>query len=171
MFVRHFGSRVVLASEKVKFPHPPTPIFGVLCLTGTGQKNIQDLVTRKWALGAGRSTAYVLAGSLTCRASLLQQAHLGFLVHTRAVMFSYGRLKKLSGVSFLRTGHILLCSMLRMTGAKLCQSCVLSPTFSRVGQSVASVSHGWGNMVPPINLFCASLLFPRVDVGEDFRHS
>ena len=29
----------------------------------------------------------------------------------------------------------------------------------------------WGNMVPPINLFCASLLFPRVDVGEDFRHS
>ena len=118
MFVRHFGSRVVLASEKVKFPHPPTPIFGVFCLTGAGQKNIQDLVTRKWALGAGRSTASVLAGSFTCRASLLQQAHLGFLVHTRAVMFLYGRLKKLSGVSFLRTGHILLCSMLRMTGAE-----------------------------------------------------
>ena len=31
MFVRHFGSRVVLASEKVKFfPHPPTPGFGAL---------------------------------------------------------------------------------------------------------------------------------------------
>ena len=67
MFVRHFGSRVVLASEKVKFPHPPTPIFGVLCLTGTGQKNNQDLVTRKWALGAGRSTAPVLqVVSLVC---------------------------------------------------------------------------------------------------------